>query len=247
MARKFNLGKAVQPLSNVMRLATLVERVENRAFGLPGMAVFHGFPGLGKSFGAAFCANNQDCIHISVQQTWTQKFLLEQLLHELDQPDRGTLASLAMRAQRSLAISGRTLIIDEADYAVKKGMINMIRDLHDNSGAAVILIGMENLPQMLRSAEQVDGRIASWVQAEPADEKDAELLAKHYAPGVTIAEDLRERIRTDNRGSARYMARDFAVVLEHCRTIGEDHIDLKSWGGVEFPRRHAPAPRGGVA
>ena len=115
MAQSMNLGNGVRPLSNVARLVTLVERVEKRAFGLPGMAVFHGFPGLGKTFAAAFCASQLDCIHISVQETWTRKFLLQQILRELGLTARGQTADMAMQANEGLAIAGRTLIIDAAD------------------------------------------------------------------------------------------------------------------------------------
>lgn len=247
MAQSMNLGNGVRPLSNVARLVTLVERVEQRAFGLPGLAVFHGFPGLGKTFGAAFCAANLDCIHISVQETWTKKFLLKQILHELSIVPRRETAEMGMQVNEALAICGRTLIIDEADYAVKKGMINMIRGIHDGSGVGIVLIGMEKLPQTLKSAEQVDGRILSWVQAEPADAKDTRILAEHYAPGVKMDDDLLERIRRQNNGSARYISRDAAFVLEQCQLHGDFDMTLDKWGDTPFPRSTAPAPRGALA
>ena len=247
MAQSMNLGNGVRPLSNVARLVTLVERVEKRAFGLPGMAVFHGFPGLGKTFASAFCAAQLDCIHISVQEEWTRKFLLKQILRELGLTARGQTADMGMQANEGLAIAGRTLIIDEADYALKKGMINLIRGLHDGSGVGVVLVGMEDLPQMLKSAEQVDGRILSWDQAEAADTRDTALLAEHYAPGVSFDEAMLDRIRKRNNGSARYISRDLAYVLEQCQIQGDFLMTADKWGDAPFPRAQAPVPRGALA
>lgn len=142
-----------------------------------------------------------------------------------------------------LASAGRTLIIDEADYAVDRGMIEVIRDMHDRSGMPVVLIGMELLPQKIRKWPLVDGRILTWTQAPPIDLRDARMLAEHYAPGIEIDDALIELVMTQNAGDARKMTTDFAHVLEQSALQGTTTMTLDKWGKAPFLRGEAPKPR----
>jgi len=246
MAQTKSLGNSIKPLRNVAALAELVHRVEKRGYGLPGMAVFHGPTGLGKTFAGAFSAASLDTIHISVQKMWTKKTLLSSVLRELGIVAKGTMADMMQQVNEGLAIAGRSLIIDEADYAVDRGMIEVIRDMHDGSSMPVILIGMEELPQKLRRWELVDGRILDYVGAEPADMRDTKLLAEVYAPDVTLDDSLLERIRDVNKGSVRRISVDLAYVLEQSRLQGQKAMTLDKWGQAPFLRGDAPSIREGL-
>jgi len=246
MSRKLNLGDNILPLRNVALLSGLIKRVEQRRWGLPGMAVFHGKTGHGKTYACSGAVVGMDVIHISVQQLWNKKKLMTSILRELQMPQTGTLADLMERCNEGLAIADRTLIIDEADYAVDRGMIEMIRDMHDGSGASIILVGMEQLPQKLKKWELVDGRILAWVGAEPADFQDAKLMANWYAKGITLDDALIEKVRTENNGSARRMSVDFAHVLDCAHQSGQTTMTLDAWGDAPFLRGEAPVAREGL-
>ena len=169
------------------------------------------------------------------------------MLREIGIVPLKTMAEMMNQINEGLAISGRTLIIDEADYAVDRGMVEIIRDIHDGSSMPVILIGMEKLPQKLKQWELVDGRILSWQGAEPADLRDARMLAEVYAPGLTLDDALIDRIRSTNKGSARRISSDLAYVLEQARLQGVQQMTLADWGDQPFLRGEAPAPREGLA
>lgn len=246
MSQSISIGNSVQPLRNVTALAMQIKMLENRQHGLPGMGVFYGPPGYGKTQAAIYAAAALDAIHISVQELWTRKTLLTQVLRELGAPARGSLADMMMQANESLAMAGRTLIIDEADYAIQKGLIQIIRDFSDGSQVPVILIGMEELPQKLRKWELVDSRVLNWTAAEPATLKDATLLAMYYAPNITIGDDLLSHILARNTGNARLTSIDIAYVNEHADTLGVDAISLKDWGQTPFLRGDAPIARRGL-
>lgn len=246
MEQKLNLGNSVQPLRNVAALATLVKRIEGREFGLPGMAVFHGPSGLGKTFACAHAAVHLNAIHVTVDDTWTKKTLLEAVLSELRTPPKRTIAEMMKQVKPALAIAGRTLIIDEADDAVDRNLIPTIRHMHDGSSMPVILVGMEKLPQKLKRWELVDGRVLAWTAAEPADFQDARLLAQVYARGIELDDALIAKIVEVNAGSVRRISVDLAYVTEQSRMQGVSKMTLDAWGNAPFLRGSAPLPREGM-
>lgn len=246
MSQKLNLGNSIKPLRNVATLSKLVKRVETRQFGLPGMAVFHGKTGLGKTFACGYAAVHLDAIHITVDDTWTKKTLLTAVLKELREQPARTIPDMMAQAKPALARAGRTLIIDEADDAVDRNLIPTIRHLHDGSSMPVILVGMELLPQKLKKWELVDGRVLAWAPAEPADFKDAKLLADVYARDVQLDDALIKKIMEVNQGSVRRISVDLAYVVEQSRIQGQSTMTLDEWGDAPFLRGSAPLPREGM-
>ena len=121
MAYLSEIGNAVRPLTNVARMAGLLDELKGRVFGAPGFGVFHGPPGYGKTFGAIFCAVELDAIHLLVQSEWSKKFFLQQLLRELGHSGKGPVPELVQAATQALAIESRPLIIDEADRILEIG------------------------------------------------------------------------------------------------------------------------------
>ncbi|WP_436399322.1 AAA family ATPase [Roseobacter sp. S98] len=246
MSQIMNLGNRVKPLRNVAALNALIERVNNRAFGLPGMAVFYGPPGFGKTFACIHAKVQQDAIHISIQKLWTVKTLLKETLRELSIVPAKTQAEMLKQVNQGLAIADRPLIIDEADYAIERGMIEVIRDFHDGSDVPVIMIGMEKFPQKLQAFELVDSRVLSWVGAEPSNLRDTRLLAQNYADGLEIDDTMLEHIISTCAGNARLISKDLAYLVETCRTEGVSSITLKEWGNRPLFQSRAPAPRRGL-
>lgn len=83
MTQRMNTGNSIMPLRNVAALATTIHRVENRRFGMPGMATFSGPTGLGKTFAAGHAVANLNAVYISIQKLWTTKEMLTSVLREL--------------------------------------------------------------------------------------------------------------------------------------------------------------------
>ena len=243
MTQKLNTGNSIQPLRNVAALSKLVKRVENRNLGLPGLAVLYGPPGYGKSYACAYAAAQMDCIHISIQSLWTKKTLLTTILKELSIMPTKTMAEMMMQINEGLARSRRTLIVDEADYACSRGLIEMIRDMQDGSEAPVILVGMETLPQKLRKWELVDSRVLSYQAAEPADYADAALLATVYAKGIKVDAAIIEKLVVITKGSARRISTCFARISEEAHLQGVSEMTLGDWGDRPFENSEAPQPR----
>lgn len=248
MTQMTNLGNRIRHLRNVAELALLISPLEERPHGLPGIGVFHGPTGYGKSFAAIHAALTRDIIHISVQETWTRKTVLKAIMAELGlmMKSSDTTPDLMEKVDIGLVVSGRTLVIDEADYAADRGMVQMIRDFHDGSSMPLVLIGMEELPQKLRKFELVDGRILDWKAAQPTDLKDARELAKAYTQDVVLDDNLLQHIVTINNGQARRISVDLAYMKEQTMLQAVDTMTLDEWGDAPFLRGEAPTPRMGL-
>ncbi|MEP0153565.1 MAG: ATP-binding protein [Paracoccaceae bacterium] len=251
MAYLSEIGNAVRPLTNVARMAGLIEELKGRVFGAPGFGVFHGPPGYGKSFGAIFCADKMDVIHLVVQSEWSKSFFLQQLLHELGRSPKGTVPALVQAATQALALESRPLIIDEADYLVSKKLTGIVRDLHDGSQVPILLIGEEDLPQKLRRFTQLDSRIMSYAEALPADLKDTRELADivtraETSIDISIDDEILEVVRERHTGNARWIVKEIAHICKHAKRNAIGEVTLESWGGLEFMSDTAPVPRGGL-
>lgn len=247
MAYLSEIGNAVRPLTNVAKMAGLLKELEGRVWGAPGFGVFHGPPGYGKTFGAIFCADKLDAIHLLVQSEWSKKFFLQQLLRELGRPTKGTVPELVQLANEALALDGRPLVIDEADYLISKGLVGIVRDLHDGSQIPILLVGEENLPQKLKKFTQFDSRIFAYSEALPADLKDTRQLADMVSPaGIELGDDILEAIRGRHTGNARWIVKEISHVCNEAKKLGLSEITAESWGGLGFLRDTAPVPRGGL-
>lgn len=129
----------IAPLRNVSAFAALLERVTKRSQGLPGMAAFYGASGLGKSASATYGANKHKAHYVAVKSAWTRKHLCQSILREMGLRPAPTVSETVDQIAEQLALSGRPLIIDEADFLVQKGMIEIIRDVYESSLATVVL------------------------------------------------------------------------------------------------------------
>ena len=153
---------------------------------------------------------------------------------------------MVLQACEGLALDGRTLIVDEADYAFRRGIIELIRDLHDGSDTPVVMIGMEEFPHKLKKFELIDSRVMLRKTAQPATLKDSRLLASVYAEGIEVADDLLNAILERNTGNVRRMVTDLAQVKSEASKLGLSNMTKDDWGDMEFRRKDVPRPRAGL-
>ena len=234
----------VAPLANVARLTQLIDRCQNRAPGLPGMGCFHGRAGLGKTTAGTYGTNKFNACHVEAMPIGGAKRLFTMIVAELGLKPASTSSELFDQAAQELAISGRPLIIDEADNMKGESLIDLVRKLHDVSQATVILMGEEKLPQSLQRWERVHSRILSWVGAEAATADDVEHLARIYAVGIQLGPDLKSALLAASNGSIRNVATNLAHIREYALTRGLKKVDLGDWGQAAFHTGVAPVPRG---
>jgi len=141
-----------------------------------------------------------------------------------------------------LTASQRPLIIDETDYLVTKGIIEVVRGIHDGSASsAIIIVGEDKLPSKLIKWERVHRRVHEWVMAEAADFNDAAQLRSLYVhPSITIADDLLEDIRLIAKGSVGRIAENLEAVQIEAQANGWSEVDSKLWGNRQLIAGKAP-------
>lgn len=246
MTESGTLYNSVAPLANVARLSALIDRTLNRAHGLPGMGCFYGKAGHGKTTGGIYCTNTMNACHVEAVPLGGVKKLLEMIATELSLKPRRLVTDLFDQCAQELAVSGRPLIIDEADQILTTRMIETVRHLHDKSGAPVILMGEELLPQKLQAWERVHGRMLAWIEAEPATIEDVRHLARIYAPRVEVTPDLREAVLTASKASMRYISTNLAAIAEFAAIRGLDRVTKADWGSGAFHTGEPPTLRRGA-
>lgn len=235
----------IAPLGNVSAFIGMVDQVQNRAFGLPGMATFYGPSGWGKSTAVILAANEFQAHCIEVMETSTPTFLMQSIMDEMGLPKAKGVPAMVVAVSEHLARSNRPLILDDAQYLLQKKMIGLVRDIYNKSHGSVILVGEEKLPQDLTKWENVHNRMLTWEPAMPCSLYDAELLAPIYCKNVSVESDLLAAIVSASNGSIRRVCTNLARVQEVTRRGGKRVADLASWGDRSFHTGQPPVrPRG---
>ena len=235
-------------LSNIALVERAVSRLANRGPLEPGLVVFCGYSGFGKSVSAAWVAARRNAYYVQATDFWTKKTMLQAICKAMGLDIKGTIAELAESISDQLAKSGRILIIDEFDYLVEKNLVEAVRSLYEGSRASILLIGEEQLPQHLKRWERFHGRILDWFFAEPASIEDARALAAQRCPGINVHDDLLTHVLGIAESTRRVSNNLGLIYIEAVSNAWQD-VDLNTWSagskttlqGKEPPTRQKPA------
>lgn len=224
----------VAPLTNVARCMASLQCAIERQAHLPGMVVFHGPSGFGKSTAAAYVRNKLDAIYVECKSTWTKKALLSEILFEMGLPPKKTIYDMFNQICEYLGSTGRALIIDEMDHLVEKKAVEIIRDIYEGSQAPILLIGEEQLPAKLERWERFHGRILDWKQATAVTLEDVAHLARLYCPKLQIEPALLVQVHKLAQGSVRRVCVNLARLQEAANRNGQDQISTSDWDAGQF-------------
>jgi len=231
------------PLRNLGILDDLTGRVKNRPEHLPGIVTFSGPSGYGKSTAAGYIAAKHQAYYVEVRSMWTKKAFLEALLRQMGIEPKSTVYQQTDQVSEELACSQKPLILDEFDNAVERNLVELVRDLYEQSKSPIILIGEERLPQKLQKWERFHGRILDWALAQPADLDDARALVSHYTPDLAVHDDLLACLVEQARGSVRRIVTNLERIRTFARGEGLEEVTVKDWGKRPLHTGQAPAPR----
>lgn len=216
------VGGEIAPTGNVALMHSTMEALTKRAPGLPGIGAFYGHSGLGKSLAAAYAAHPQtfNGVYVECHVYDTMKSLVESIAKALGLNIKGTIAAQMGQIIEALALSDRPLILDEADVLVDTNRLELVRNLHDASGAAVLIIGEQDLPAKLKRHERFDNRVLMWQPAARCTPGDVKLLAKQYCPTITIAPELEKRVLAETDGITRRVVTNLVNIKRWCDAKG---------------------------
>lgn len=225
----------ILPLTSVATMAELVEYVVNRPPDLPGFAVLHGGAGMGKTTSCIWAVNKYRAYMVRCRFTSTQRGFCDDVAKELGiSAPAKTIHRLVEQIGCHLADHyRRPLIVDEADNLARRRIIEIVRDIYEGcapAGAAVILVGEQALPALLRQWERIDSRVLRSVQSPVPGLDDARSLAARVCPHLAIDDDGLQRVLTLTRASLRRMVSAFfalrdASLLDGWKTAGADAVE----------------------
>lgn len=213
-------------LTNVKKFNNLMQYVMHRDPNLPSMVVFYGASGLGKTTSAIFGAMLSDARYIQVGASWTKKKLITEIAKQHGIHDVRTIGSGMEQIIDAVNYEPKPIIIDEADYLVAGNMIQLIREIHDETHCPIVLMGEGQLSMKLRKYEMVYNRVLKWEQAEKCSIEDTILLADMYATGLDMAEDLIQALNTNSDGIARRIVVNTTKIKAAALGAGIASIDL---------------------
>src|SRR5690606_2745543 len=111
-------------------------------------------------------------------------------------------------------------------------LVETLRDIHDLSSVPVILVGMAGINRKIAGRKQLAGRIAQWVEFQPASIEDAQLLAKQLAE-VEIEPALVATLHQQAAGEVRLIAVGLNRIENLARSRGLSKIGPKEWPADE--------------
>lgn len=230
-------------LKNVALAMRVMDHLVNRQPNMPGIGAMYGPSGYGKSTAMAAVANKHRAAYVECRSYFTKKSLLLAILDELALRPGKTIYEMVNQIGEELLLSRRPLIIDEMDHIVDRNLVELVRDIYEVSGAAILMVGEETFPAKLKRWERFHNRVLDWCPAEPTDLDDARKLAKLYSPDVAIEDELLGAIVKATRGVTRRVVVNIESVRQEAKKAGARAIDAKTWGTRPFYTGEAPARR----
>ncbi len=137
------MNKIFVKTQNVKNFIGLVENLINKPKNIPKMGLVYGEPGLGKSQTALWLACKYDGIYLRASNLMTGRWLLEEMVKELDEIPRFLTSDNFNIVLKKLKQNPQLIFIDEIDYLMNNyKTIETLRDIHDETGCPIIFIGM---------------------------------------------------------------------------------------------------------
>jgi DNA transposition AAA+ family ATPase len=160
--------------ANTEMFTELVTSLENRDSGIPGLGLVFGEPGLGKTRTAIWYADKTGAVFIRALATATVRSFLEELVVELGQEPMYRASDIYHQAEKSLAENPRLVIVDEIDRLASQWQaIEALRDLTDQTGIPVLMIGMDSSERRLARFKHLYYRMQAHIMRfKPLSEAD---------------------------------------------------------------------------
>ena len=190
------MNKIFVKTKNVKNFIGLVENLINKPKNIPKMGLVYGEPGLGKSQTALWLACKYDGIYLRASNLMTGRWLLEELVKELDEIPRFLTSDNFNIVVKKLKQKPQVIFIDEIDYLVNNyKTIETLRDIHDETGCPIIFIGMGLAHRKLERYKHLYDRFSEILKFETFGVDDLSQIIGKLSE-ITFTPDSIEYIHT---------------------------------------------------
>lgn len=220
---------------NVKRFIGLMNNLIDKSNEVPKMGLVYGDPGLGKTQTAVWWATKNDAVYVRAQNKMTNKWLLEKIVYELGESPSRKMADLVEQCISHLRLKPQVIIIDEVDYLINRmKIVETLRDLHDLTGAPVVLIGMQESKTKLGKYRHLYDRISEILEFKPFSKEDVEVIVEELSE-IKISDEARE-IFFEKKNRFRQIIKGIALLENLAKTNGLLKIDTKQVKGLTIEK-----------
>ena len=190
------MNKIFVKTTNVKNFIGLVENLINKPKNIPKMGLVYGEPGLGKSQTALWLACKYDGIYLRASNLMTGRWLLEEIVKELDEIPRFLTSDNFNIVVKKLKQNPQVIFIDEIDYLMNNyKTIETLRDIHDETGCPIIFIGMGLAHRKLERYKHLYDRFSEILKFETFGVNDIGLIINQLSE-ITFTPETIEYIHT---------------------------------------------------
>ena len=190
------MNKIFVKTQNVKNFIGLVENLINKPKNIPKMGLVYGEPGLGKSQTALWLACKYDAIYLRATNLMTGRWLLEEMVKELDEIPRFLTSDNFNIVVKKLKQKPQVIFIDEIDYLMNNyKTIETLRDIHDETGCPIIFIGMGLAHRKLERYKHLYDRFSEILKFETFGVDDLSQIIGKLSE-ITFTPDAIEYIHT---------------------------------------------------
>jgi len=222
----------VVTVKNVNKSMNLLRNLQSRSSIIPGLGLIHGPSGFGKTTTVVWMFNQTRSVYVRCYATDTPSSFLGRVLQEMGEVPRPPLSNMVGQVIERMVMDHCSLFIDEADHIVNNTRImETIRDIYDSAEEPIVLIGMEQIARRISHRKQMFNRISEWVEFQPADLDDMEMLVKElFEINLDIKEDMLSYICNESGGEMRQILVALEKIERFAMANKLDAVDRRSWG-----------------
>jgi len=202
---------------NVRRLQEAMAALEHRDGGVPGLGLVVGSAGYGKTKSIQWQAVQTGAVYLRAKATWTTSWMLDEVCSEMKILSQSRIRDKFVDLQNTMRLAKSTIYIDEADYLVRdRKLLDTIRDLHDETGTPIILVGMDEIQKKLMRHHQFWSRVSQQIIYKPLMAREIILLGQELCD-LAVEEKTAEQLFSATCGNFR----DVIVALSHMERMAK--------------------------
>lgn len=205
---------------NMKKFMEIVNNLGKKSKKLDRMGLVYGKWGLGKTTSLEWYYSSNTCFYVRSLAAWSRSvnMMIEDVLGCYRVESRGRLKEDIRELIQVAKKHQSPLFIDEADRLFRKSiLIETIRDIHDLSRIPIILIGQEDIIDLLqrRDLGHIYSRITEVVEYKPLTAQDIIVVCKELC-GLDCDSEVALKIRTITLGDFRLLNTLLAKIERAC-------------------------------
>lgn len=227
MEKKLQIKPVFVKTGNVRRFEALMDGLAMSA-GEGRLGLVYGRAGRGKTRTATWYAAHNGCVFLRCLSIWRHSELgmLQALCRELgvrNIPHRKAPAFQA--AMEAMMANPKPVFIEEIEK-LPYAFLELVRDLSDLTTAPIVLVGEEELENLLKRNRRIWSRTFRQMEFSPVEPADIVTYA-NQAAGLQIRPEVMALLNGSSGGDFRLVKRDIINLVDVCNANNTAEPDAK--------------------